>query len=352
MTGPHSSLSWVVVASAVAIACGSSTTTSVTAPATIAQRCQPAFDNSRRSFSADGGTGSVPVTVSRECEWSAATEAPWAVITSGAAGHGDGTVGFRIDRNPDPVGRNSALVIGGERLELAQQPAVCRFDVSRPTPTIGAERADLRIQITTHAVCDWLAGADVPWLTVAPNSGRGSGTVGVTVAANPAGPRSGSITVAGERLSLTQAAPAPAPPAPTPTPPAPPSPPPPPPPPPAPGPEVELSGRVQALSGACPSVRFTLGGTVVTTNGQTRFRHGNCSELRNGDRVEVKGRRQPDGSVTAQEVDLEDDDNDDAHGPQVFRSDEHSLDADDCRRPGNGPRCRRRPDDQPGRSNG
>jgi hypothetical protein len=245
VTGPHLSLSWVVVACGVASACGSSTTTSVTSPGPIAQRCQPSFDNSRRSFGADGGTGSVAVTVSRECEWSAVTEAPWAVVTSGAAGQGDGTVGFRIDRNPDPVGRNSAVVIGGQRLELAQQPAACRFDVSRPPPTIGAAEVDLRIQITTHVVCEWLAATDVPWLTVAPTSGRGSGTVGVAVAANAGGPRSGSITVAGEPLPLTQAA----------------------------------------------------------------------------DRVQVKGRRQTDGSVTAQEVELEDDDNDDADASQVFPSD-------------------------------
>jgi hypothetical protein len=68
---------------------------------------------------------------------------------------------------------------------------------------------------------------------------------------------------------------------------------------------VELSGRVAGLSGTCPSIRFTLGGTVVTTDGETRFRKGNCRDVRNNERVEVKGRRQADGSVRATEVELD-----------------------------------------------
>jgi hypothetical protein len=56
-------------------------------------------------------------------------------------------------------------------------------------------------------------------------------------------------------------------------------------------------------------MRFTLGSTLVTTDGQTRFRSGNCqNHLRNNERVSVKGRRQADGSVRATEVELDDDD--------------------------------------------
>ncbi len=69
-----------------------------------------------------------------------------------------------------------------------------------------------------------------------------------------------------------------------------------------PAPEVKLSGRLQSLSGTCPAIRFTIGGTAVTTNAQTSFSRGKCTELRNNDDVEVKGRRQPDGSVVASEV--------------------------------------------------
>ena len=49
-------------------------------------------------------------------------------------------------------------------------------------------------------------------------------------------------------------------------------------------------------------MRFTLPGSVVTTNKDTRFRRGSCDDLESGDRVDVKGRRQADGSVVAKEV--------------------------------------------------
>ena len=51
-------------------------------------------------------------------------------------------------------------------------------------------------------------------------------------------------------------------------------------------------------------MRFTLPGSLVTTNKDTKFRRGSCDDLESGDRVDVKGRRQADGSVLAKEVEL------------------------------------------------
>ena len=49
-------------------------------------------------------------------------------------------------------------------------------------------------------------------------------------------------------------------------------------------------------------MRFTLSGALVTTNQDTKFRRGSCDDLETGTRVDVKGRRQADGSVLAREV--------------------------------------------------
>ena len=68
--------------------------------------------------------------------------------------------------------------------------------------------------------------------------------------------------------------------------------------------EVEVTGNVSGLSSvaSCPSVSFTVAGTSFTTNASTEFRSA-CSGLRNGDRVEVKGRRtSATGPVTATRV--------------------------------------------------
>ena len=300
------------------LACGGSATTSVTSPSPAVTRCQPSFDATPRAFAASGGTSSIAVTVARECPWSASSAAGWVAITAGAQGQGDGSVTFNVAGNPEPIARQGTLTIGDGRLELTQQPLPCRFEVSRPLATIAPAGGALPVQVRTHGACDWSAASEVSWVTVAPSAGRGNGDVILTFSSSDGGERSGSVVVAGERLSLTQTgapaapppspppAPAPpAPPSPAPPPPAPPPPPPaPPPPPPGPPPtgEVRLSGSIRQLSGRCPSVSFTVENTLVTTDRETRFKGGKCSDLDNRDDVEVKGVRLPDGSVSASEV--------------------------------------------------
>jgi hypothetical protein len=231
------------------------------------------------------------------------------------SGQGDGTVAFRVDRNPDPVSRGGAIVVGEARVDVAQQPAACRFEIVRPDGTIAAPGGALQLQIRTHAVCEWSASSEAQWMSVAPRSGRGNATISITVAVNTGSARSGVVVVAGERIPVTQSATAPAPappppPAPTPPPPAPaPTPTPTPPPAPAPQPppptEIELSGRVGDLSGTCPNLRFDVSGTIVVTTATTNFRHGSCRDLKKKMDVTVIGLRLADGSVVAREVELE-----------------------------------------------
>ncbi|OFW22009.1 MAG: hypothetical protein A3H97_02780 [Acidobacteria bacterium RIFCSPLOWO2_02_FULL_65_29] len=74
---------------------------------------------------------------------------------------------------------------------------------------------------------------------------------------------------------------------------------------------VELKGAIADLAGACPSISFAISGSPVATNAATQFEGGACNTLKNGDKVEVKGTRQSNGTVLASEVEKEDDDDDD-----------------------------------------
>jgi hypothetical protein len=69
--------------------------------------------------------------------------------------------------------------------------------------------------------------------------------------------------------------------------------------------EVDVRGNVSALGGACPTLTFTLNGTVIKTSSSTRFINVTCGEIRNGDNTEVEGVKQPDGSVAATKVDVD-----------------------------------------------
>ena len=79
------------------------------------------------------------------------------------------------------------------------------------TPTALAQSAAAGSGIITVGVfnsCGWLAASTVPWITIAGDAGgTGSGTVGFAVAANAtATPRVGTLTIAGQTVTVTQAA--------------------------------------------------------------------------------------------------------------------------------------------------
>lgn len=67
----------------------------------------------------------------------------------------------------------------------------------------------------------------------------------------------------------------------------------------------ELQGVVTGLGGTCPAVTFTVGATRVSTSSATTFKDVACERVRNDMRVEVKGRRQADGSLAATRVEVE-----------------------------------------------
>ena len=69
----------------------------------------------------------------------------------------------------------------------------------------------------------------------------------------------------------------------------------------APGTGRTETGTVSALEGSCLSIRFTAAALRVVTSAATRFDLG-CSAITAGTRVEVKGTRGADGTVTATRV--------------------------------------------------
>jgi hypothetical protein len=308
-----------------AAACGSSATTSVsdlTGPSSNA-RCGISLTTTTSSFGANGGTGTVTVGVARECAWTAGVQSSWIEITSGKQGQGDGTVAYRIRENVDPVTRRGTIAVNDQRAEISQAAAACRFDVSQPTAVLGAGGGQTTVDVRTHAVCSWTAAADAPWVQVRPASANGNATVTVTAEANPGPERSVTLIIAQDRLVVRQGAPAPVPPpspAPAPPPPAPPTPSPAPSPtptpaPPAPSPSpspappppqrtIEFGGDVKNLDGSCPALRFEVKDRTVITDGDTDFKKGECKDVREDRKVDVKGQVQSSGRVLAQEVEI------------------------------------------------
>ena len=70
----------------------------------------------------------------------------------------------------------------------------------------------------------------------------------------------------------------------------------------APGGEFEIEGSLGGLKGSCPAVSFGVNGFSVVTNNSTVFDGVACSALKSGDKINVKGVTQANGSVIATRV--------------------------------------------------
>ncbi len=285
-----------------AAACGSSATTSVTATAPSTTRCQATLSASTANFGAAGGTGTLAVTVARECSWTATSQAAWIQLTAGTSGQGDGNVSFRVAANGDPIERRGALGVAEQTASVVQAAAPCRFDVTPPgdLPSSGGQAT---ITVTTQDACAWTAASNAAWATLSPPSGKGPASLVATVTPNSGAERTAMVTIGLAQALLRQvaaSAPAPAPtPAPAPQPPgananANPDADPDTRPPPAPEPkEEEVKGRIDNLFGICPEVWFSVDGRLVHTTGGTDYKHGDsCRDLRDGRNVTVKGTSQ------------------------------------------------------------
>jgi hypothetical protein len=84
--------------------------------------------------------------------------------------------------------------------------------------------------------------------------------------------------------------------------------PPPPLPPPVPTPisGIKVDGEVGELNGSCPEISFRLNGQTVYAHGGTKFKGGNCKSMGNGREVEVEGTLMSDGTIRADEIDIDD----------------------------------------------
>jgi hypothetical protein len=131
------------------------------------------------------------------------------------------------------------------------------------TVAAAGERED--VEITTEARCSWTVASQAAWVVPDRTSGQGSGRVRLTVAANTlTTPRSVTVVVAERKVTISQAALVE---------------------------RVDVEGRVEALAGSCPALRFVVDETQIYTDAATRFEDVECDRLRNRTRVRVRGVR-------------------------------------------------------------
>jgi len=159
-----------------------------------------------------GGPAAATVTTAAHCAWTAASNAPWITVTSGASGTGNGSVAYTVAGNSGGA-RQGALIIAEQTLTIAQAAVTpaCSYTINPGSANVAAgAAAGPSVTVTTTAGCSWTATSNAQFLTVTSGaSGNGSGTVGYNVAANSGSARNGTLTIAGHTFTVSQAAPTP-----------------------------------------------------------------------------------------------------------------------------------------------
>ena len=82
--------------------------------------CTYSINPTSQSFTASGGSGTVTVTTSSGCIWSATNKEGWITITSGSSGNGTGTVNYTVSANTGSQ-RTGSMTIAGKSFTVTQE---------------------------------------------------------------------------------------------------------------------------------------------------------------------------------------------------------------------------------------
>jgi Putative binding domain, N-terminal/Viral BACON domain len=162
---------------------------------------------------ADGGAGTVNIVATADCPWSATTDAAWIALAEPTNGSGSGVLRFTVGRNTGAP-RVGNLIVGGQRSVITQAgntPAPspsCTYAIAPATQNIGAAGGTgAPVAVSTAGGCPWTASSNASWLAIASGAtGNGAGSVGLSVAPNIGQTRTGTVTIAGQTATVTQAA--------------------------------------------------------------------------------------------------------------------------------------------------
>src|SRR5207302_2861210 len=106
-----------LLVTAFASAACESVSTNVVGPSN--SKCQISLKNNTSEVPASGGNGSITVTTTRDCPWSASAEVSW-IAVSETSGQGPATVNYSVLANPNGTPRRGRVVVAEQATEVAQ----------------------------------------------------------------------------------------------------------------------------------------------------------------------------------------------------------------------------------------
>ena len=174
----------------------------------FAQTCSTVTLNNTGAFASAGASnGTFTITgTPANCAKSAGSNAPWITISFGGGTANPSTIGYSVQANTSPNQRVGTISVnsGLAAFSVTQSGISCSYSVSPASATFTADGGAGTATVTTTAECPWTAASTVPWVSVS-GSGLGNGTLSYSVQPNTTkDTRTGSITVGGNTLNITQ----------------------------------------------------------------------------------------------------------------------------------------------------
>lgn len=86
----------------------------------LAVACAYVISPASASYNVAGASGSITVTASAGCAWTAASNVSWVSVSSGASGAGNGKITYSVASNPGTSARSGTIIIAGLPFAVTQ----------------------------------------------------------------------------------------------------------------------------------------------------------------------------------------------------------------------------------------
>ncbi len=170
--------------------------------------CTVSLNATSAKLGGKGGSKNVRVIVlAAGCEWTAVSNDPFIIITSGSSGTGNGKVDYTVLGNTNTTVLTGTMTIAGQTFTVNQAAGGCKFSLSPKKAKLKAASASATVTVKpTLSDCAWTAVSNDSFIDITDGgSGVGAGTVSYFVTSNTNSvARTGSMTIGGKTFMVTQ----------------------------------------------------------------------------------------------------------------------------------------------------
>ena len=111
---------------------------------------------------------------------------------------------FAAAANPGPP-RSASITVAG-RVFTVRQASACTWTFSPPYMPFDANGGNGNVLVIVSGGCTWTVTNNTDWITItAGQSGAGNGLLQFVVPPNPGAGRTGTLTIAGQTYTVTEA---------------------------------------------------------------------------------------------------------------------------------------------------